>query len=577
MTASNTTDDLLLPSLAIKGYRSFGKNWQRFRHLGKITLLIGQNNCGKSNVLHFICDWLPGMWGQQKKSVLGDHDKHLSDRAPIGYGLCMNPDDAVKMVSNANAQHLKPPGLSAVVEILKNKARADGDLSGAWFYFNERNELDGTGWSSAFEGILDYPLQDAWHTFSHMQGGNRSIWIPEIIKALTIATPKISVALIPAIRMIGKQGSSSEGFSGDGIIERLAKLQNPGAFDQANRRRFEQIGDFLRTVTDNPSAQIEIPYERNTILIHMDQKVLPLESLGSGIHEVIILAAAATILENCVVCMEEPELHLNPILQKKLLRYLQEKTSNQYFITTHSAALMDTPKAEVYHITLKDGASQVERVTSDRHRSDVCHDLGYHPSDLLQTNSIVWVEGPSDRIYLNWWIHSIDATLVEGIHYSVMFYGGRLASHLSAEDESDAVKDFISLRRLNRRGSILIDSDKATKYARINDTKKRLKDEFDTGPGHAWVTEGREIENYIDPELLTKAIRDVHPSATVATRLAKYENALTIKGRNGVLKQASKVAVANSVITSGVPDLSRCDLKAQVKKLVEFIKAANPG
>ncbi|MCY7274719.1 MAG: AAA family ATPase [Phormidesmis sp. CAN_BIN44] len=570
-------ENLLLPNLALKGYRSFGPQWQRFSHLGKVTLLIGQNNCGKSNVLRFIHDWLAGMLGQSKKSVLGDHDKHLPDRGPVGYAFRMDPKRAKESIGDPQAQHLDQPSLDMIKQVLLAKATLDKDPEGPWFYFNERNEMDETTWPAAFKDIDDSLLKSTWGALCRMKGGDRNLWVNETIKKLAISRPNLSVALVPAIRMVGKKDSTSEDFSGDGIIERLAKLQNPSVFEQSNRERFDQIVAFLQTVTDNPTARIEIPYERNTILVHMDQKVLPLESLGSGIHEVIILAAAATILENSVVCMEEPELHLNPILQKKLLRYLLDKTSNQYFITTHSAALMDTPGAEVYHITLQNGCSLVERVTSDRHRSDVCHDLGYHPSDLLQTNSIVWVEGPSDRIYVNWWIKSIDRTLIEGIHYSVMFYGGRLASHLSADGELDAVEEFISLRRLNRRGTILIDSDRASKGARLNDTKSRLRAEFETGPGHAWVTEGREIENYIAPALLTKAVQKIHPSSTLANKLGKYENAMTIKGRGGKPKQASKVAVANAVVSFGPPDLSCYDLKHQVKRLVIFIRLANPG
>ena len=61
----------------------------------------------------------------------------------------------------------------------------------------------------------------------------------------------------------------------------------------------------------------------------------------------------------------------------------------------------------------------------------------------MQANSVIWVEGPTDRIYLNHWIQPVDPALKEGLHYSIMFYGGRLLSHLTANDPE--VDEFISL------------------------------------------------------------------------------------------------------------------------------------
>jgi predicted ATP-dependent endonuclease of OLD family len=272
--------------------------------------------------------------------------------------------------------------------------------------------------------------------------------------------------------------------------------------------------------------------------------------------------------------MEEPELHLNPILQKKLVRYLKENTSNQYFITTHSAALMDTSDAEIYHVTLIDNESIINRATSDKDKSSVCENLGYHPSDLLLTNSIIWVEGPSDRIYINYWIKAIDPTLIEGIHYSIMFYGGRLASHISANELDESIEGLISLIRLNRKAAIVIDSDYENSRSRPNKTKQRLKKEF-SEKGVSWITKGREIENYIKPDKIKKAIDSIHPSYSLNSKLGQFDNCLSIKTKGRKSKQASKVKVAEYIVSNFCAELDVLDLKSKMNELIKFIRSAN--
>jgi predicted ATPase len=45
---------IIIPNLALAGYRSFGKELQYFDQFAKINLFIGQNNVGKSNVLRLL-------------------------------------------------------------------------------------------------------------------------------------------------------------------------------------------------------------------------------------------------------------------------------------------------------------------------------------------------------------------------------------------------------------------------------------------------------------------------------------------------------------------------------------------
>lgn len=573
---------ILIPNLAISGYRSFGKDIQYFEKFSKINILIGQNNAGKSNVLRFLHEIYQKSTTQStlKLDLL---DMHLPSRPPtlagIAESVCENgtPAPAEHRIYTTNINsHQREHVWININRIFKEKSRLDG-TNECWSIIKIPNTTyENDSWHEAMRVLNDNELSRTWSMLFNMSGGDRRTWEKQLVSRLSASLPQIKTELIPAIRKIGSQGSTSELFDGTGIIERIAKLQNPSVHDQKSKRRFLDIQSFLRDVIDRPDAEIEVPYERDTILVHMDGKVLPIESLGSGIHEVLILASAATVLQDYVVCIEEPELHLNPILQKKLLRYLATHTDNQYFITTHSAALMDTPNAEVYHVRLKDGASIVERASSDQHRATVCEDLGYHPSDLLQANCIIWVEGPSDRIYINWWLNEINKELIEGIHYSIMFYGGRLASHLSQAWSNEEISNFISLRKLNQRGVMLIDSDRDSPHKPINSTKKRLQSEFDSGPGHAWITSGREIENYIPSAQIFSAITKIHPSATATTKGGKFDSMLNIKSAKDKITTASKVDIARHIVQSYSPDLTQLDLTSQLEKLNKFIITSNP-
>ncbi|SHU60925.1 Uncharacterised protein [Mycobacteroides abscessus subsp. bolletii] len=73
--------------------------------------------------------------------------------------------------------------------------------------------------------------------------------------------------------------------------------------------------------------------------------------------------------------------------------------------------------------------------------------------------------------------------------------------------------EFISLRRLNRYVTVVIDSGKRSPHSHINNTKKRIRDEISDGegPGLVWITKGRTIENYVPKHILEAALKYVHP------------------------------------------------------------------
>lgn len=575
---------MFIDGIGISGYRSFGQKVQRIGPFKKINLIIGQNNSGKSNVLRFLKDHYPNIVkGESPK--LEPLDKHKGEAITENrYEIAMAIDSEVyKQLMERLAQGSR--GFEQVIDNIKTILSSDVLTEGtdiAWFPYvasGGRLAVDKRIFQE-FHAANIFPVniwQDMWIILTGQNGGGLlPHWIPETLNKLSpLNLSNVKVSFIPAIREIidGSGESDDELMSGKGLVKQLAKLEKPRYNQPKLKEQFEKINHFLQTVTGNSTARIEIPSEQDIIQVSMNGRDLPLSSLGTGIHEVIILASAATVLQNQILCIEEPEIHLHPSLQKQLLVYLSKNTNNQYFIATHSAHILDMPDVAIFYIRLVEGKSVVDRALTDSQKSKICDELGYRASDLLQANCIIWVEGPSDRIYINHWIRSKDEDLMEGVHYSIMFYGGNLLSHLSANEEG--VGDFIELKRLNRHMGIVIDSDMKTADDGINATKKRVQKEFEGDSDFVWITQGKEIENYLKSELIQTTLPDLYGEDIEIIRYSEYGNCIKFRKQGETkYKVADKVKLASRIVEKKA-DLSVLDLNDKIDSLIQYIRKSN--
>lgn len=559
----------MLDGISIKGYRSFGSDAVQIADLHHLNVFIGPNNCGKSNILRAV-----KLFADATQAQRSDQEKRLDPFLDYPVG-----GDAREMSFGVQ---VKAGGTSDGVyqQFAKGFGTAWdklGDLSDSyWASFSVpiTGKVEPAGWS--VDALAQYlasalsqqELNRVWSSMLNRSGGSHEGRAKELATSMHVAAlPKYDAYLVDAFRRITNWGDNA--LAGAGLIGELSKLQSPDLPNyQSGKQRFSQINGFLQDVLGEPEARLEIPAVPDQILVTLDGKVLPLESLGTGIHELIILAAAVTLVDDAVFCLEEPEIHLHPALQKKFLRYVSTQTANQYLITTHSNAFFDLDGVNLYSCGLSDTGTICKTASTAGDRHVVLQDLGYRPSDLLQANYLIWVEGPSDRIYLNHWIASRAPELVEGLHYAVMFYGGRLLAHLCYDDPM--VDDFIRLSCLNRNACVLIDSDRETPYGHLGKTKSRVRREFEANGCIAWITSGRTIENYVSESVLVDAAQSVHPRAYVKRKWERFADLTRVKAG----RSFDKIAVARKVAEQPA-DLEILDLGKAVDSLVAAIRQAN--
>jgi putative ATP-dependent endonuclease of OLD family len=541
----NVPNELANIGLKVGTYKCFGDTPQGFGQILPFNLIVGRNNTGKSALL----DLLAYIVTSQQTQVFG-----------------INGNAKVILSDILTLAEIQP--------LLGHWPSSKNDIGRRIAWSLER---DGRQNLVAVDEDLDPPTDGALQALVNRKANPFQTYQFKRLSAERDIRPEDQAADSKQL------GIDERGVGATATIHhfRSSTIRDNAIVETAMLRDLNMIFE-----PDAHFERIDTREHENHWEIYLDEKHkgrIPLSASGSGLKTIILVLAYVHLIPvldgrspaTYLFGFEELENNLHPALQRRLLHFLRqtsERVGCRFFLTTHSPIEIDyfarDEHAQVLHVTHDGKEATVTTVSGYGHGRSILDDLDLRASDLLQANGIIWVEGPSDRIYLNKWIEMwTNGTCREGAHYQILLYGGKLLAHFDAEDPHTAT-DTIHLLTTNRNAAILIDSDKKSQDDRINTTKQRLITEIEDKNGFAWVTAGREIENYLPTELLTS-------HATLRATPGPYDHVTDVI--TSPRKLTDKVALAQAI----TPHLTRehleqmSDLATQLPILVAYIKRWN--
>lgn len=473
---------MIIEELYLSGWKSYSEQGVELKDLKKINLLIGPNNVGKSNILKYFM-FLRGIFPEGNDTfekvdlshkMLDREDRWLHRDNPVKCKMSIVDCPPHEFFKDSVPERINLQSIHQSNEKLSEFTITDQ---------NNLNEIQANiFWRHFISNHVRF-IGDV-RGFVHNTAGNLDIHI-DGTKILDFLLEKVKSDIQWIVQYEEKMSMW------------LKNILNEE----------ELIFKFISDVKTDFQIMVQRGFEKETIVFR------PRE-LGTGIaHLVLIL----TMLHACShrkmnIFLEEPEMNLHSQSVIALTKILKEEFPNhRYFIFTHSNVWIDQVDKDysIYSFYKNtDNSTQCRNCTEYKDFYRIFDGIGIRPSQLLLSNFNIWIEGPSDRIYINYWINKFSrGTLFEGRHYNFVMYGGTNLSHYDV-----VFDDVINILSTGYNTAIICDSDISNKRDTIKDRvikiQRRIEEEHLEEHAMLWITAGREIENYIPEALFEKVLRN---------------------------------------------------------------------
>ncbi len=568
-----------IEDIIFRNYKSF-RNGDCKIALKRMNILIGRNNCGKSSCIDVI-------------EAMTDYPLFQNRQADIFCNIHLEKEETIDKQQQNGILTITSyvPNLPSLLFRIDNSRKDCLDAVPAGDSWKTINLTTQNMSDPDMANKLVVNINHYYHRFKCLRLNAERDIVPEVVPKESNSSLEMTV-------------------NGAGATNLINRILNNDEYDEnlIQHSLLEALNAIMYPESIFTGITIQrVDNEKWEVFLYEDGVRYPLSKTGSGLKTIILVLLNLLVIPELqkkeaeqkaktnhtdipespiyFFAFEELENNLHPALQRRLFKYIDtyiEDHPNTYvFLTTHSHVpinmFADQEDAQILHITKENGKSAIQIVDDFITKSEVLNDLDVRASDLLQSNGIIWVEGPSDRIYIKRWIEIWGGgDLCEGIDYQFLYYGGRLLSHYSAE-EAQAENDLIGILTTNRNSAIVIDSDKRTPCSRINATKQRIQKEFKAKQLFCWITQGKEIENYVSSQAINATYKSHLPQCGLNELFPPYiEKNATTKKAFGKGKVSFASEVVKHITAENSTQVRESDLKQRITELIKTIRGWTP-
>lgn len=376
---------------------------------GRVNLLIGPNSSGKSNLFYMMAKTLDTRFDNINSTLAGTAIplRRNSDFAQITMSYFETNELTISKVHyyGLSSIQIEPASNNLWKQENANLYIIVKDPMKIQEYLNNINSNSFDLRSDWYQRYTKQPARRGLNIALSAMGKNGNISNKDELKEFhktVIVSPKRKISGEHVGNPAVAFDRSDYGwiFDGGNIKRLLLNLKNASSLSEQQRfedfkDRFERLsfiqGSLIVSGTMGGDASISIDYGDFQI---------PIEDEGAGIQDTIIIMTALEIHRGKIIMIEEPETHLHPGAQKELFDVIMEYSKfSQIFISSHSSVFVNLVKSnQIYLVNQIDNISIINHLTDEEKFEEIKAILGIDNSDGLFSNSIVLVEGKSDKL-----------------------------------------------------------------------------------------------------------------------------------------------------------------------------------